>query len=273
MKKLLIIFISMISCACSMFGWQYQYDGRNYTMNRKNINYHEAAVRDIDSQDSSAKKCELSKRYIADAPKGGHWTSASELLERDMRGYCRDAEWRRQEEANDAERKRNDERRAAEEELQKKDNIESEYSRLNIDSCIHIRNVNDCGSVILFMRFHESDVLAQERINDLKPILLAAKEKYDATLRGCEERRTKVLELRQWISQNCEEKEKCETVQYVTNEGEVKEKTVCNGYRYMCVGKDRPTDVDGSKFTDNEAESFNISIPDCSPMSIPSFIK
>lgn len=83
---------------CGFVGLHYRYGGREYTMTKPNIDYHENAVREVRRQfgdpeslhDVAALKgaCELLRRYAAEAPEPGQFTPARELLDHEARTTC-----------------------------------------------------------------------------------------------------------------------------------------------------------------------------------------
>lgn len=89
---------ALLSAACGIVGFQYQYEGQSYTMTRENSDYHQAAIKDVRSRygDPAAQEdvrnlkgaCELLQKYAATAPDGGSFTPARSLLDSEARQTC-----------------------------------------------------------------------------------------------------------------------------------------------------------------------------------------
>jgi hypothetical protein len=91
-------FCALAEAGCASVGWQYKYDGKEYTMTQENSDYHQRAIADVRSRfgDPAAQfdvanlkgACEMLQRYAAGAPAPGQFTPARELLDREARTTC-----------------------------------------------------------------------------------------------------------------------------------------------------------------------------------------
>ena len=109
---------------CGVVGWQYRYDGQQYTMTRPNIDYHEHAIKDVRTRygDPAAQEdlaklkgaCELLQRYAAEAPDPGSFTPARDLLDEDARRTCNKAQHLKAQADLEAQRRQHEDERARE---------------------------------------------------------------------------------------------------------------------------------------------------------------
>jgi hypothetical protein len=88
---------TLLVLGCSV-GWQYSYRGKQYSMTQASIDYHRAAIADVqrrhgdprlqEDPDQLRQACTLLQKYAAESPEPGAFTPARELLDAEASVAC-----------------------------------------------------------------------------------------------------------------------------------------------------------------------------------------